>query len=353
MTAWYDYPITQGFSWTDHHRTWHSGIDIGAPFDTPVTAALSGVVTFAQCKPWGGQVDILTTWNGLPHVVTVLHLHRMVVSRGQSVAAGQLLGYSGGDGRGPCATQMPKYSNGPHVHFEFTLGAVGPYHGGPPYRVSASSTTVDPKPLLDALRSGLAQSGVGAFGAVAGANSDAALLPTATPVALPTLSAIFAVPQAAVDAINAIPGIDNLIYRLHEAETFPGWKSLDQVAPLGTGAGAANAGSAIGASAGGIIGNAIAPGAGAIGAGAGAAIGGGVGTLGANLNPGRLVYWIAGNLIGNARAAFVRLIYLGLGGMLLLALVIALGSAQADVTLHVAEDVTQMAEPVLAAATVA
>lgn len=354
--AWYDYNITQGFKWTDTHKTWHSGIDIGAPWNTAVTAPLAGHVVFAQCKPWGGQVDVLVSYSSQPYVVTFLHLHSIMVNRGQSVAAGQLLGYSGGDSRGPCPTQMPKYSDGPHIHFELTLGSVGPYHGGPPYKVTASSFTVDPTPLYRTLHQQEALSGAfpGTEAAALSGLSEALPGSASEGVSLPGLDTLFAIPQATVDAVNAIPGIDNLIYRLHDAETFPGWKSLDQVAPL-----ASDAASVAAAAAGGIAGTipGLIPGAlggagvgilqgvsGAAGA-VGAAATGVAGTLASNLNPGRLVYWIAGNLLGNARAGFVRLLYLLIGGMLFLALVIALGSAQQEIVLKKAEEVAGAVAP--------
>jgi murein DD-endopeptidase MepM/ murein hydrolase activator NlpD len=342
--AWYDYKVTQGFKWSDHNKTGHSGLDLGAPWNTAVTAPLAGSVIFAQCKAWGGQVDILVNYSGRAYVATVLHLHSIMVNQGQSVVAGQLVGYSGGDTRGPCPTQMRVrgrpggYSDGPHIHFEMTLGSLGPYHGGPPYKVNANSFTVDPTPLLEALRNGAVAGAVPGIGA---------LFPEEainTPVGLPGLDALFGIPQATVDAINAIPGIDNLIYRLHEAETF-NWKGLDQVAPLNTATPSA-AGTAIGAIGG--IGGAII--AGTAGNAAQAAV---TGILGQNLNPGRLAYWMIGNLFGNARAAAVRLLYVLLGGMLLLALVIALGSAQAESSLEQASQLVEAAKPALEAAAVA
>lgn len=342
--VWYDYHITQGFKWTDHHRNWHSGVDLGAPWHTPVTAAASGIVVFAECRPWGGQVDILTMRGGAAYVVTVLHLHSILVNKNQHVAQGQLIGYSGGDGRGPCPTQMPKYSNGPHIHLELTLGSVGPYHGGPPYKVNATSFTVDPTPLLNALRTGGSEAlPSGAFDS----NTLSALSSSSSSSGFPSLATLFAVPKATVDAINGMPGIDNLLYRLHEVETFPGWKSLNQVAPASSASGglspsAAAAGAAVvaGAVGGPILGSVASQVATATSA------------IETALNPGRVVYWIVGNLLGNARAAFVRLIYLGIGGMLFLALVIAIGNAQLNVTLDTAEKVTEAVGPALSAAAV-
>ena len=316
MTVWYQYGMSQTFKWTPSNRTAHSGVDLGVPWNTPVTAALSGTVIFAQCKPWGGQVDILGTWNGAAYVVTVLHLHQILIAQGSIVQQGQLLGYSGGDTRGPCPTQMPKYSNGPHVHLELTAGNLGPYHGAAPYKITASNYTVNPGPLLDALRSG------SVFGAVAGAGQYlGALDPSLITPTTPVLDALFALPEATVTALDAIPGVDNLIYRLHEVETFPGWKSPDQVAPINNGTISFNAlGQQI---------NLTNP-------------------LDA-LNPGRIAYWFLGNLLGNFRAAFVRLLYATLGAMLFLALVIALAAAATEANVEEAEKVEQVVAPIVEA----
>lgn len=348
--AWYDYGVSQAFKWTDRNRTAHSGVDLGVPWNTPVTSPMSGTVLFAQCKPWGGQVDIAVVRGGLPYVISVLHLHVISVQQGQTVSAGQLLGYSGGDTRGPCPTQMPKYSRGPHVHLEMTLGNLGPYHGGPPYKISANSTTVDPMPLLQALRSG------GAFGGTSGLAAYGALDPSVllnTPVSAQPFDTVFALPSATVAALEAIPGLDNLIYKLHEVETFPGWKSLDAVAPLGGNAASATTGaSALAAGAGVLVGSAVGLPPGAAGT-VGNAAGNAVGQLGSTLNPGRLVYWIVGNLLGNFRAASVRLLYASLGVILFLGLLIALGSAQAEQNVQEIGQLVQEAGPVAEAAVAA
>ena len=315
--AWYDYHITQGFKWTPEHTNWHSGIDLGVPWNTPVTAALSGRVVFAQCKPWGGQVDILTTWQDSsdrtphPYVVTVLHLHKITVATGDSVVAGQLLGYSGGDERGPCPTDMKKYSNGPHVHFELTLGTLGPYHGGPPYKFGRNSHTVNPAYLLAYIRGQIELQPPTPIDPGAGSE----------PAALPAIDALFAIPQATTELLDAIPGVDNLIYRLHEAETFPGWKTVDQVAPLGN-----------------------IPDINVNAAGVSVRI-----PLGwiERIGPGRIAYWLIGNLWGNARAAVVRFVFLTAGFMLLAALLIALGLAQIETNGEDASKVVQAVAPLV------
>ncbi|MDB5190133.1 MAG: putative zinc metalloprotease [Parcubacteria group bacterium] len=94
----------------------HNGIDIGMPIGTPIQAALAGTVlgtgntdlshssTGAQCYSFGKWVAVKHS-NGLATVYA--HLSQISVSSGQTVATGQLLGYSG----------MTGYATGPHLHF--------------------------------------------------------------------------------------------------------------------------------------------------------------------------------------------------------------------------------------------
>ena len=84
----------------------HAGIDFGAPVGTPVYAASSGTVLAAGPASGYGQ------WVKLAHpggVTTVYgHISGATVTVGQPVTAGQLIAYSGNEGR----------STGPHLHFE-------------------------------------------------------------------------------------------------------------------------------------------------------------------------------------------------------------------------------------------
>jgi murein DD-endopeptidase MepM/ murein hydrolase activator NlpD len=90
----------------------HNGMDIGVPVGTPVYAAADGTVMAADNNDqsswrkyqYGKHVlikhpDNLATLYG--------HLSRYVVSVGQSVVKGQIIGYSGNTG----------YSTGAHLHF--------------------------------------------------------------------------------------------------------------------------------------------------------------------------------------------------------------------------------------------
>ncbi|MDO8521938.1 MAG: peptidoglycan DD-metalloendopeptidase family protein [bacterium] len=89
----------------------HNGIDLAAQIGTPVKAALSGVVvgtgntdSVRGCYSFGKWVLIKHN-NGLDTIYA--HLSQIGISAGQSVATGQVIGYSGQTG----------YATGPHLHF--------------------------------------------------------------------------------------------------------------------------------------------------------------------------------------------------------------------------------------------
>ncbi len=94
----------------------HNAIDIAAPVGTPLHAALGGVVLGTgntdlahdskgnQCWSFGKWVMIAHP-NGINTLYS--HLSEIDVSKGQSVATGQVIGYSG----------MTGYATGPHLHF--------------------------------------------------------------------------------------------------------------------------------------------------------------------------------------------------------------------------------------------
>jgi murein DD-endopeptidase MepM/ murein hydrolase activator NlpD len=91
----------------------HTGLDIGAPFDSPVRASADGVVIFA-----GPQTDAAGALVGYGnHVViahpqgftsTYAHLDQITVTAGQVIAQGEAVGLEGSTGN----------STGPHLHFE-------------------------------------------------------------------------------------------------------------------------------------------------------------------------------------------------------------------------------------------
>lgn len=84
----------------------HPGVDLGLSMGTPVYAAHDGVVQTAQIGYTGYGINV--TISGGRYWTRYAHLQQFVVSPGQQVQAGQLIGY--GDSTGN--------STGPHLHFE-------------------------------------------------------------------------------------------------------------------------------------------------------------------------------------------------------------------------------------------
>jgi murein DD-endopeptidase MepM/ murein hydrolase activator NlpD len=97
-------PVTSGFG-----MRWgrmHEGIDIGVGVGTPVRAAAAGTVIYASWMSGYGNLVVVDHGNGLS--TAYAHNSSLAVSVGQSVAAGEIVSYSGNTGN----------STGPHVHFE-------------------------------------------------------------------------------------------------------------------------------------------------------------------------------------------------------------------------------------------
>ena len=151
-TQWYALGETQGFLWRPDFIAGHSGIDLGTGIGEPITAPFDGVVDHSK-EPWGGQInEYLTDSRGNKEVLSWLHTSQEVASG--PVHAGQLIGYSGTPPlTGPNAF---KYGNGPHIHFEETMGTKAPYVSGysPGINPSATSYPVTPQPTLNQLKSG-------------------------------------------------------------------------------------------------------------------------------------------------------------------------------------------------------
>jgi murein DD-endopeptidase MepM/ murein hydrolase activator NlpD len=87
----------------------HSGIDLGAGEGTPICAADSGTVTLAGVKGGYGKCIIISHGNGLATLYG--HQSKLLVSEGQAVRQGQVIGLVGSTG----------WSTGPHLHFEVRL----------------------------------------------------------------------------------------------------------------------------------------------------------------------------------------------------------------------------------------
>ena len=91
----------------------HRGEDIAAQLGTPIMAAHAGVVSSAGWNNGGyGNFTLLDHGNGLTS--SYAHQDSIAVAAGQSVSAGQVIGYVGSTGD----------STGPHLHFEIRIDGV-------------------------------------------------------------------------------------------------------------------------------------------------------------------------------------------------------------------------------------
>lgn len=91
------------FNWK---RTFHSGIDIAAPKNTPILAAADGKVILAGRNGGYGLTVIID--HGSTYETLYAHLNRIDVKVGQAVTKGDVIGGMGTTGR----------STGVHLHYE-------------------------------------------------------------------------------------------------------------------------------------------------------------------------------------------------------------------------------------------
>jgi murein DD-endopeptidase MepM/ murein hydrolase activator NlpD len=91
----------------------YNGVDLAAPAGTPIVAAASGRVLVSRNSGWNGGYGhyiVIEHPNGTQTLYA--HNRENIVSAGQSVVQGQVIGYVGSTGR----------STGSHVHFEVRGG---------------------------------------------------------------------------------------------------------------------------------------------------------------------------------------------------------------------------------------
>ena len=89
--------------------SFHTGIDLSAPYMSPVYATAPGTVIYAGYWSDYGKVVEIDHGNGIATVYG--HLHRYIVSEGQKVDEREPIGFLGSTGR----------SSGPHVHYEIRV----------------------------------------------------------------------------------------------------------------------------------------------------------------------------------------------------------------------------------------
>jgi murein DD-endopeptidase MepM/ murein hydrolase activator NlpD len=92
------------------HR-FHSGIDIAAPWGSPIVAADTGIIYFYPGSIGYGNMIYMIHGNGYSTVYGHLDHYAAGLSSGQIVARGDLIGYEGSTG----------WSTGAHLHFEIRV----------------------------------------------------------------------------------------------------------------------------------------------------------------------------------------------------------------------------------------
>ena len=89
--------------------TYHQGVDLAGPEGTPIYATRTGRVTVASYSGSAGYYVSINHLDGYSSIY--MHMRNYVVSAGQTVSAGQLIGYMGNTG----------ISTGSHLHFGVSL----------------------------------------------------------------------------------------------------------------------------------------------------------------------------------------------------------------------------------------
>lgn len=103
--------ITSSYGWRSNPfggsgGEFHDGVDIAAPYGTAIRATADGKVEQAG---WNGSYGISVTIYHRDGIETLYgHMSRTIVSVGQTVKKGQVIGYEGETGR----------ATGPHVHYQ-------------------------------------------------------------------------------------------------------------------------------------------------------------------------------------------------------------------------------------------
>ncbi len=103
--TWWTNPLPNG-TWVRGFYAGHSGIDIAANTGTPIYAANGGPILYAGWNNWGYGNTVVIGHGAFSTLYG--HMSSIAARCGQSVDAGQVIGYVGSTGN----------SSGPHLHFE-------------------------------------------------------------------------------------------------------------------------------------------------------------------------------------------------------------------------------------------
>lgn len=107
--------VSSGFGYRPNpfdtaQKEFHTGVDLPKPEGTPIYAISAGTVTATTGSSSYGNTFVITTSDGTL-AFRYAHCHSFIVTSGQKVEAGQLVGYVGSTGN----------STGPHLHVETRL----------------------------------------------------------------------------------------------------------------------------------------------------------------------------------------------------------------------------------------
>ncbi len=104
--------FSSAYGWRVHpvYKDWrfHYGVDLGGPKGTPIKATRSGKVTLATYSSSAGYYVKIDHGDGF--VSIYMHMTHYIVKKGDTVDAGQVIGYMGSTGT----------STGSHLHFGIT-----------------------------------------------------------------------------------------------------------------------------------------------------------------------------------------------------------------------------------------
>lgn len=116
QVGYYLRPIAGGIRSQGIHG--YNGIDLAAPSGTPIVASAEGDVIVAKESGWNGgygEYVVIQHANGSQTLYS--HASSVIVSPGQHVQQGQVIGYIGRTGK----------ATGAHVHFEIRNGIRNPF----------------------------------------------------------------------------------------------------------------------------------------------------------------------------------------------------------------------------------